>query len=848
MPLWHTGLMPTAPGLSSGQAQARLARDGPNELPTPGRRGAWRLLGEVLREPMFLLLVACGALYLLLGDVHEALTLLVFVVVVMAITAVQKHRSERSLEALRDLSSPRALVWRDGQPQRIAGRDLVAGDVVLLAEGDRVPADLRLLATAGLCIDESMLSGESVPVAKHPFAGAPGDAPPADSLAFSGTLVTQGSGQGVVVATGVRSSLGRIGASLRAIDSGPTPVQAETQRIVAWVAVAGLALALALALAWGLSRGEWLMGLLAGLTLAMAILPEELPVVLTIFMGLGAWRLARQQVLTRRMPAVETLGATTVLCVDKTGTLTQNRMALRRLWVDGDTQPLPAPQQALPEAFHPVLEYALLASHRRTFDPMETAIVEAGQTLLADTEHLHADWQLVDDYPLSRDMLAMSRVWQSPDHRHLLVAAKGAPEAVVDLCHLDGVRQAAIAQAVEALARDGLRVLGVARAVFPAGALPPIQHGFDFEWVGLLAMEDPLRPEVPRAIAECHAAGIRVVMVTGDHAETALAMGRQAGLRVDTGFLTGADIDALDDADLARHLRQTDLYCRVQPQHKLRLVQTLRAMGEVVAMTGDGVNDAPALKAAHIGVAMGARGTDVAREAADLVLLQDDFASLVQAVRHGRRVFANLRKAIAFVLAVHLPIIGLALAPLLLGWPLVLMPVHILFLQLVIDPACSIVLEAEPLERGAMQAPPRSPQARLFDRHVWGRGLAQGVGLLAIVVLAYAQARAASGADEVARALAFVVLVVANLALIHVNRHWRRPARAHRAWNPAFVWMVLATAAVLLLVFLVPGLLAWLGFARPGAALWLAAAGWCLAAWAWFEAVRAVGQVCSPKG
>ncbi|MEK8053189.1 cation-translocating P-type ATPase [Ideonella sp. DXS22W] len=829
MPEPFSGPATDPAGLCTDEAVRRLATQGPNELPAPPRRGAAGLLREVLLEPMFLLLAACGAIYLALGDRHEALMLLGFVAVVVGITVVQKRRSERSLEVLRELSSPRALVLRDGRPQRVAARELVTGDLVLLAEGDRVPADLRLRAASNLAIDESLLTGESLPVAK-PVAGAT-----APVLAFAGTLVTQGSGQGEVCATGPRSALGRIGASLRAQPAEPTPVQRETQRIVTWVAAGGLALAAALAGAWGLTRGDWLHGLLAGLTLAMAILPEELPVVLTIFLGLGAWRLAREQVLARRMPAVELLGATTVLCVDKTGTLTRNHMAVRQLWADGAARPQAADgPPGLPEAVHALLEYAVLASHRRAFDPMEQAIGEAGQHHLARTEHLHADWTLVDDYALSPQLLAMSRVWRSPDRQDLLVAAKGAPEAIVDLCHLPDAQRAHIAAQVARLAAEGLRVLGVARAIARAGALPPGQHDFDFAFVGLVGLADPLRPEVPAAIAECRAAGIRVVMITGDHPHTALAIARQAGLDGGAPPLTGPELDRLDDAALAARLADTCVFCRVQPEQKLRLVQAFRARGDTVAMTGDGVNDAPALQAAHIGVAMGARGTDVAREAAALVLLADDFGALLTAVRHGRRVFANLRKAIAFVLAVHVPIVGLSVVPLLLGWPMVLMPVHILSLQLIIDPACAIVFEAEPLEPAAMRAPPRPAEARLFDAALLWRGGVQGAGLLGLVLLAYLHGRTATGQDEVARALAFTVLVLGNLALIQANRRWAPGGGAGQPWNRAFGWISAGTALLLAVVLCVPAVGRLFAFSTPPWPLLLAGAGYALAALGWF--------------
>ena len=823
-------------GLSSEQARERLRRDGPNELPAARREGLLRLLGELVREPIFLLLLACGGLYLALGDRGEALMLLGFVLVVIVMTLVQKRRSQRALDALRELSSPRALVWRDGVAQRVPGPSLVVGDVVLLAEGDRVPADLELLEASTLSVDESLLTGESLPVLKQALEqGAP--ATPLQQC-FAGSLVTQGTATARVVATGPRSALGRIGASLSHIETADTPLQRETAQRVRQVALGGLVLAGLLALGWALSRGELLAGLLAGLTLAMAILPEELPVVLTIFLGLAAWRLSRERVLTRRIPAVELLGATTLLCVDKTGTLTRNQMALRRVWVDGARFELgEQPVAAMAHAFHPVLEYAVLSSHRRAFDPMEMALGAAGQHWLQGSEHLHADWTLVSDYPLSRELLAMSRVWRSPDRRELLVAAKGAPEAIVDLCHLPPAQARRIADEVAALAAEGLRVLGVARAVFPAEPLPAIQHDFDFEFVGLVALQDPVRAEVPAAIAECRSAGLRVAMITGDHPATALAIAREAGLDTAGGLLTGAELDGLDDAALADRLARTQVFCRVRPEQKLRLVQAFKARGEVVAMTGDGVNDAPALKAAHIGVAMGGRGTDVAREAADLVLLDDDFGALVNTIRHGRRVFANLRKAIVFVLAAHLPIVGLALVPLLMGWPLILMPAHILFLQLVIDPACSIVFEAEPLEPGAMTQPPRRPEARLFDAAVLRLGLWQGLGLLLAVLLGHGLALAQTGSDDSARAAAFAVLVLGQLGLIQANLRWARTGPRAAGANPAWRWIVWGTLGLLVLVLGLPPLAALLRFGALTPALLAGVLGLGGLSWLWSRAV-----------
>jgi Ca2+-transporting ATPase len=833
----------TNDGLTDADARRRLNEHGPNELPVSKPRGVLRLLREVVTEPMFLLLAACGAIYMALGDRHEALMLMGFVFVVMGITFIQQRRTERSLEALRDLSSPRALVIRDGQPKRIAGREVVCGDIVLLAEGDRVPADMHLVESSNLSVDESLLTGESAPVVKQTGPRVEGQAVPGASEAahvFSGTLVTQGTGRACVTATGERSALGRIGHSLRSIAAESTPIQQETGRIVKRIAVVGLALAALLAAGYWVVLGDWLHGLLAGLTLAMAILPEELPVVLTIFLGLGAWRLAREKVLARSIPAVELLGATTVLCVDKTGTLTANRMAVRRQWNESASYDSLAPGQgSLPDELHAALEYAVLASHRRAFDPMESAILDAGQRLLANTEHLHADWTLVDDYPLSREMLAMSRVWQSPDRRERLIAAKGAPEAIVELCHLDDKAHARITAQVSAMANEGLRVLGVARATFEAAELPGNQHDFVFEFLGLVGLEDPVRTDVPQAIAECHAAGIRVVMITGDHPATAMSVARQVGLPADGTVITGAELSTLSDDDLQARLPDTHVFCRVQPEQKLRLVQAFRARGEIVAMTGDGVNDAPALKAAHIGVAMGARGTDVAREAAALVLLNDDFSSIVTAVRYGRRVFANLRKAIVFVVAVHVPIVGLSIAPVLLGWPMLLMPVHILFLQLIIDPACSVVFEAEPLEADAMKSRPRRPDARLFDAAAIARGLWQGVGLLVLLLGTYAMARRTTGSDDMARALTFAVLVLSNLGLIHVNRFWNQAAlRVGGPVNAAFGWITLATVLLLGMVLGIPTIGRLFAFVTPTPPMLAAGLGVAVLGLLWFEVVK----------
>ena len=818
-------------GLSTATAAARLRLEGFNELPSSKPRNVFAIAWEVVREPMFLMLVACGVIYLALGDAHEALMLLGFVFVVMGITLYQERKTERALEALRDLSSPRASVIRDGHQTRIAGREVVRGDLLLLREGDRVPADAILLHTTNLSVDESLLTGESVPVRKqesgvrvqetalnpeprtlsHPpeLPRPGGDDTPA---LFSGTLIVQGQGIAEVQAIGVHTELGRIGKALQKVEQENTLLQKETQRVVKKLAVVGLALCVTVIVLYAVphmatlgARQAWLDGLLAGITLAMAMLPEEFPVVLTIFLALGAWRISRQRVLTRRVPAIEALGAATVLCTDKTGTLTLNRMTLARLVVNGHAHDLtPAP---LPETFHALVEYAVLASQRDPFDPMEKAIHQTGQTCLAQTEHLHANWELVREYPLSRALLALSHVWKAPTGSACVIAAKGAPEAIADLCHFTPAQTRALAAEVDVLAADGLRVLGVARAhVNRPGELPGQQHDFAFQFIGLLGLADPVRPTVPDAIRECHTAGIRVVMITGDYPGTARHIARQIALPPGE-LLTGMELQALDEAALRASIDRVNIFARVVPEQKLRIVEALKANGEIVAMTGDGVNDAPALKAAHIGIAMGCRGTDVAREASSLVLLDDDFASIVQAIRLGRRIFDNIRKAIAYIFAIHVPIAGMSLLPVLMGWPLVLLPVHILFLELIIDPACSTIFEAEPEEADIMQRPPRPPHEPLFSRSNVLASVLQGVCVLVIVVTVFATALLLNHGEDEARALAYTTLIVANLGLILTNRSRTRTIIATLHTPNAALWWVVGGAILFLsLVLSVPAL------------------------------------------
>ena len=527
---------------------------------------------------MVLLLLASGAIYLALGERRDAIVLLGSILVVLGITFIQSHRTETALERLRDLSSPRARVIRDSEQKRIAGREVVRGDLLIISEGDRVAADGSLLWQSNLGIDESLLTGESVPVIKRVAedpAGAPGNP---TSWVFSGTLVVSGQGLAEVAATGTGTEMGRIGKSLGAIATEKTPLQRETGRIVWRLGMAGLAVCALIVIFYARARGDFLQGLLAGLAVAMSVLPEEFPVVLTVFLALGAWRISRKKVLTRRIPAIEALGAATVLCVDKTGTLTLNRMTVTRLAAAGRTSDV-SNVQALPEELHELVEFAILASQRTPFDPMELAIREFGLRMLARTEHLHEDWELLKEYPLSPALLAVAHAWKARDRGDSVIAAKGAPEAIADLCHLSQVNLRSLLAQVEALASDGLRVLAVAKAIFHPATLPSQSHDFDFELLGLVGLEDPIRPSVPAAIQECRTAGIRVVMITGDYPVTAARIAREIGLPAE-GLMTGAELDAVDDRSLAGRLGAVSVFARITPPQKLRLVNALKSAGK----------------------------------------------------------------------------------------------------------------------------------------------------------------------------------------------------------------------------------------------------------------------------
>lgn len=791
-------------GLTSAEAQERLKKFGYNELPSARPKSVLKIAGEVIREPMFLLLLGCGSLYIILGDYREGLTLLSAIVLIIGITFYQYRKTERALEALRSLSSPRALVIRDGKEIRIAGREVVPGDIMLLHEGDRISADATVIEAINLNIDESLLTGESVPVMKVHEEGK--------SSIFSGTVVVQGKGIAEVNTTGIQTQFGKIGMSLKSIEPEETRLQVEMKGLVRRLGSAGTVIILIVIAAYYFTRGNLLQSVLNGLAAAMALLPEEFPVVMTVFLALGAWRLSRRNVLTRKPTAIETLGAATVLCSDKTGTITQNKMEVATVY-DG-TRVLRREQFTSKDpAFLHILRTGVRASQIRSIDPMEQAIHTASKL----GEEPDDRDTLIREYPLSRHLLAMTRVTKSKVDNSLAVSAKGAPEAIFKLCNLTAAEEEKHLNVVHELAEEGYRVIALATAS-PIDKLPDHQTGYQFKFIGLIGLEDPIRPEVPQAINECLRAGVKVIMITGDFPTTARSIARQIGLPAEGGIISGTELNKMDDETLKVRIKNTNVFARIVPEQKLRIVQALKANGEIVAMTGDGVNDAPALKAAHIGVAMGNKGTDVAREASSLVLLDDNFASIVGAIRSGRRIFDNLQKSIAYIIAIHIPTIGITLIPALIpSLPILMMPVHIVFLELIIDPVCATAFESEQEEYGIMDRKPREPDKPFFGFRSMAYSAFTGVLLFIVVLAVYFLSLKEGHTEGEVRAIAYSTLIIGNIFLILTDlSKTRNFLSVITERNYAAIGILLVAFLILVAVITIPGPRELFSFEFPG--------------------------------
>jgi Ca2+-transporting ATPase len=825
-------------GLNDAQVQELRAKYGLNEIPLADRKNFLKILASVITQPMFALLLLAAFIYLLIGNFEDAALLAGFIVLSIGLTAYQEFKSEKAIEALKDLSSPRALVMRDGQAQRIAGKEVVIGDLLILTEGDRIAADASLIKSNDLLADESLLTGESEPVEKK-----------IGHLVHSGCMVVRGGGTATVKAIGLNTEMGKIGKSLQTIEEPDSPLQADIRALIKRFAVLSIALAILVCLIKGIFYQQWFEGLLTGVSLVMALLPEEFTVILTVFMALGVWRISRQHVLTRRASVIETLGSITTLCVDKTGTLTLNSMSLQALVPLNGNQDLLLLHQLSPAQVE-LLDYAVLASEIEPFDPMEKAFHESWKKRNTQLSNQIRNLQLIHEYGLSPELSAMTHIWEDPNKLgQYLIAAKGSPEAVMSLCTLSAKEKLVIEHQIHEMASKGLRVLGVCKTDYQKqeGSWPETVYSFPFKWLGLVGLQDPLRAEVPNAIKQCQNAGIRVVMITGDHALTAKTIAAQAGINAGH-ILSGSYIDRLSDEDLQDAVKNTCVFVRIRPEQKLRLVKALQANQEIVAMTGDGINDAPALKAAHVGISMGQRGTDVAREASSLVLLNDDFGSIVNTIKKGRQIFDNLQKAVIYVIAVHVPIAGAVFIPVLFGVPPLLGPIHILFLEMIIDPSCAIVFETESPEPNIMNRPPRKLGERIFSFENLSIALLQGVGLMMIVLGLYLGLPELSFSKELTNTIAFSSLVIGNLLLVIVSRS----KQIHfitilQNQNVAQYWIIGLTLSLLTLFISIPFLRERFQFASLSfEALWitLVSAGLALI---WYEAIKLINKKSPQK-
>ncbi|MEG2642533.1 MAG: HAD-IC family P-type ATPase, partial [Eubacterium sp.] len=635
-------------GLTTAEATAQQAKWGKNELVPQKKQNFFLKVLHIIAEPMFLLLLAAAIIYFILGEPRDGAIMLIFVIGIITIDVIQEWKTDKTLTALRDLSAPHVSVIRDGVERSIPSVDLVPGDIMLLSEGIKIPADGTILKCNDFCVDESSLTGESMGVWKVPEDAAPKLGPGEywrTDYCYGGTLVTQGTAMVRVDQIGARTEYGKIGAGVASAPQEDTPLQKQTGRLVKLCAgIAGVLFALVgilnfINLAELPLHSRIIESILSGITLAMAMIPEEFPVILTVFLSMGAWRLAKNNALVRRLPSVETLGAVSVLCVDKTGTITQNRMTVTETWAqDGDAQKL--------------IRTMGMGCETDAYDPMEKAMLRYCEEHGFTPGDLF-DGTLVTEYPFTNETKMMGHVWQRPEG--ILLAAKGSPERLLPLCHLSEEARIQVEAQLDAFSRQGLRVIAVAQADYPsADAVPTELSDNRLTFLGLIGLSDPPRPTVAADIARCNAAGIRVVMITGDNGITASAIAKTIGMPHADNIITGDMLETMDDAALREAIKTTNIFSRVIPEHKMRIVRAFKENGQIVAMTGDGVNDAPALKYADIGIAMGKRGSEVSREAADLILMDDDFSTIVDTVKDGRRIFDNIRRAVGYVFTIHI--------------------------------------------------------------------------------------------------------------------------------------------------------------------------------------------------
>lgn len=823
-------------GLTTAEAKQLQEQYGLNELTPQKKENLLRKILHIICEPMFLLLLVAAAIYFLLGEPRDGIIMLVFVVGIISIDAIQEWKTDKTLNALKDLSAPHITVIRDGMEQTIASVDLVPGDLMLIREGVKIPADGVVVKCADLCVDESSLTGEAEGVWKVPEGSAE---PSGDywrkDYCYAGTLVTQGTATVRVDQIGENTEYGKIGQGVAASREEPTPLQRQTGNLVKTCAViAGILFVLVGIFTWlnipdhGFSD-RLVESILSGVTLAMAMIPEEFPVILTVFLSMGAWRLAKKHSLVRKLPSVETLGAVSVLCVDKTGTITMNQMAVQELWAaDCDECAL--------------VETMGLGCETDTYDPMEKAMLACCGRYGITREALFEN-ELITEYAFTNELKMMGHVWRRPEG--IVIAAKGSPERIFTVCNLTDEQRAEAEQKNTELSRQGLRVIAIATAKPESEAgIPASITDCSLTLLGLVGLTDPPRAGVKEDIAVCNRAGIRVVMITGDNGTTASAIAKEIGISNNNHIITGDQLNDMTDEELREAVRSVSIFSRVIPEHKMRIVRALKENGEIVAMTGDGVNDAPALKYADIGIAMGKRGSEVSREAADLILMDDNFTTIVETVKDGRRIYDNIRKAVGYVFTIHIPIAAASLLAPFLGIApaaLLLLPLHVVLLEILIDPTCSIVLERQPAETDIMNRLPRDPKEKLLTGSLLGKSVLQGLAVFAASFGTYYTVLAGDPANApVARSMGLAIIMLANLFLVQVNSsgHDFAVQSFRRLVKDPIMWAVNVGTLALLAIILYTPLSAFLKLTALSAGQFCAVLGLAAASVLWYELVK----------
>ncbi len=824
-------------GLTADEAKRLQEQFGKNELNPQKKESFFKKTLHIICEPMFLLLLVAATIYFLLGEPRDGIIMLIFVVGMISINVIQEWKTDKTLNALKDLSAPHVNVLRDGQEQTIASADLVPGDLMMIYEGVKIPADGVVVKCADLSVDESSLTGEAEGVRKVTEHGSePSEDYWRRDYCYAGTLVIQGTATVRVDKIGASTEYGKIGKNIAVAPQESTPLQKQTGKLIrTCTIIAGMLFVLVGIFTWmNIPDHDFIDRLvesvLSGVTLAMAMIPEEFPVILTVFLSMGAWRLAKKHSLVRKLPSVETLGAVSVLCVDKTGTITMNQMSVQELWVAcGDEQGM--------------VEVMGLGCETDTYDPMEKAMLACCEDRGITREHIFEESVFLTEYAFTNELKMMGHVWRHDGD--ILVAAKGSPEGIFTVCELNEEQRAEAERKNLELSGRGLRVIAIAAANPRSEAeIPASIADCRLTLLGLVGLADPPRESVKEDIAVCNRAGIRVVMITGDNGTTASAIAKKIGLLHEDDIITGDMLNDMSDEELCEAVKTVSIFSRVIPEHKMRIVNAFKKNGEIVAMTGDGVNDAPALKYADIGIAMGKRGSEVSREAADIILMDDNFTTIVETVKDGRRIYDNIRKAVGYVFTIHIPIAFSALLAPLLGIApdaLLLLPLHVVLLEVIIDPTCSIVLERQPAESDIMERRPRNQKDKLLTAGLFGKSILQGITVFAASFGSYFTVLANDPSNApVARSMGLAVIMLANLFLVQVNSsdHDSIFKSTRLLMKDRVMWMVnLGTLALLFLILYTP-LSGALKLAPLTLPLLLTALGLSAASVLWYELIK----------